>query len=75
MKEPLTLLQSKSEPRDAEKAPPSMTLGREAIFRINALEGLTPSKGMLERLAEFDRQGLTPEQWRAEVIRNLKRLR
>lgn len=78
MKEPPNLVlddTARKRRRDAAEAEPGMTLGREAIFRINALEGLTPTKEMLERFADFDRRGLTPEQQRAEIIRDFKRER
>lgn len=78
MKRPLNLALDDT-PRqrglDAAGAEAGITLGREAIFRINALEGLVPSEEMLERFADFDRRGLTPEQQRAEITRDFKRER
>lgn len=71
MKRPLNLALDDT-PRqrglDAAEAEAGMTLGREAALRINALEGLTPTKAMLERIAEADREGLTPDERLAKIV-------
>lgn len=45
------------------------TLGARTFAAISAVEGIKLSGHSRARLAEFKRNGLTPEQRRAEVIR------
>lgn len=51
----------------------SMTIGRSAMMKINALEGIVSSKATKARFVEFDKKGLTPAQRRAEIVKAYSR--
>lgn len=46
-----------------------LVLGKDAIQKINAVEGIRMSAAAATRTADFDRRGLTPAQRRAEIVR------
>lgn len=55
-----------------KKTPPanaqsSFTVGRAAMEKINAVEGIVLPGRIKEAFASFDRRGLSPEQRRAEL--------
>lgn len=47
-------------------------LGRERFAKISAVEGVARTQAMKERDKEFDRQGLTAEERRRELIRTYR---
>lgn len=51
-----------SPPKIARSAVSGAVIGRERFEKISAVEGITLTAGMKKRAAEFDRQGLSPEQ-------------
>jgi hypothetical protein len=53
----------------AGKRHATMTLGRERFAKISAVEGIVMTRQMTERLAAFDKQGLSPEERRTSIIR------
>jgi hypothetical protein len=46
-----------------------MTLGRDRFAKISAIEGIELTPRMKQRVAEFDRLGLSAEQRRRSIIR------
>jgi hypothetical protein len=57
---------SPSNPRRVAKRP---TLGRDRFARISAVEGIVLTPRMKERVAEFDRMGLSATERRRAIIR------
>jgi hypothetical protein len=47
----------------------TITLGRDRFEKICAVEGIKPTPAMKRRFAEFDRKGLSPAEWRREIIK------
>jgi hypothetical protein len=52
--------------RDAGGA---ITLGRERFAKISAVEGIELTRRMKERVAEFDRRGLSAAERRRSIVR------
>jgi hypothetical protein len=46
-----------------------MTLGRDRFAKISAVEGIELTPRMKQRVAEFDRLGLSADQRRRSIIR------
>jgi hypothetical protein len=57
--------------RRSKPIPPKsgFTLGREAFAKISAVEGIVSTPEMDEMFRRFDRDGLSPDECRREIIR------
>ncbi|MGM4924493.1 hypothetical protein AB8A31_16385 [Tardiphaga sp. 804_B3_N1_9] len=53
----------------SKRVPAKFVLGRERFAQISAVEGIKPTAAMKKRVAEFDRQGLSPAERRREIIK------
>ena len=51
------------------KAEASLTLGRDRFAKISAVEGIVLTAKMKQRIAEFERQGLSAEERRTSIVR------
>ena len=47
----------------------SVTLGRARFAKISAVEGIVLTPKMKERIADFERQGLSAEERRQSIVR------
>lgn len=43
------------------------------MLKMNAVEGITPSRAASQRTADFDRRGLTQQQRRLEIVEAYRR--
>jgi hypothetical protein len=57
----------------AKKRVTKVVIGRERFAKISAVEGIQPSSAMRERVAQFDRQGLSAAERRREIIKAYKK--
>lgn len=57
----------------AKKRVPKVVIGRERFAMISAVEGITPSAAMRNRVAQFDRLGLSAAERRREIIKAHKK--
>jgi len=53
----------------AKKRVAKVVIGRERFAKISAVEGITPSEAMQQRVARFDRLGLSAAERRREIIK------
>jgi hypothetical protein len=58
--------QKRSKPRGSKKA---FVIGRDAFAQISAVEGITLKPEMNKRAAKARREGLSPEEYRREIVR------
>jgi len=57
----------------AKKRVAKVIIGRERFAKISAVEGITPSEAMRQRVAQFDRLGLSAAERRREIIKAHKK--
>ena len=58
----------KTAPTDSKLARNGYTVGRAAMEKINAVEGIVLSSRVKEAFARFDREDLSPQERRAELL-------
>jgi len=56
-----------------KRAVSKLVIGRERFAKISAVEGIKPSAAMKKRVAQFDRDGLSPAERRREIIKAHKK--
>jgi len=56
-----------------KRVAPNVVIGRERFAKISAVEGIKPSAAMRKRVAQFDREGLSPAERRREIIKAHKK--
>lgn len=59
--------------RAVKKRVAKVVIGRERFAKISAVEGITPSEAMRQRVARFDRLGLSAAERRREIIKAHKK--
>jgi hypothetical protein len=62
-------MKKRASPSNPRRAGKSITLGRERFAKISAVEGIALTPRMKQRVAEFDRRGLSAEERRRSIIR------
>ena len=60
---------SRQNAKTGSKGKASVTLGRARFAKISAVEGIVLTPKMKERIADFERRGLSAEERRQSIVR------